>query len=63
MKNAHVRAIPAIRTFVAEFSKEAAWGPRGYLVKRGMIAAPAPIRARAAAAARALTPLNPAAIK
>jgi len=63
VKNAHVRAIPAIRAYITEFTKEAAWGPQGYLVKRGMIAAPAPIRARAAAAARALTPLNPAEIK
>ena len=63
VKNAHVRAIPAIRAFITEFTKEAAWGPQGYLVKRGMIAAPAPIRAKAAAAARALTPLNPAEIK
>jgi len=63
VKNAHVRAIPAIKAYVAEFTKESAWGPGGYLVKRGMIAAPAPIRAKSAAAARALTPLNPAEIK
>ena len=63
VKNAHVRAIPAIKAYVAEFTKEAAWGPGGYLVKRGMIAAPTPIRAKSAAAARALTPLNPAEIK
>ena len=60
VKNAHVRAIPAIKAYVAEFTKEAAWGKGGYLVKRGMIAAPDAIRARSAAAARALTPLNPA---
>ena len=63
VKNAHVRAIPAIKAYVAEFTKEAAWGPGGYLVKRGMIAAPTPIRAKSAAAARALTPLNPAEVK
>ena len=63
VKNAHVRAIPAIKAYVAEFTKDAAWGPGGYLVKRGMIAAPAAIRAKNAAAARALTPLNPAEIK
>lgn len=60
VKNAHVRAIPAIKAYVAEFTKEAAWGKGGYLVKRGMIAAPDAIRAKSAAAARALTPLNPA---
>ncbi len=60
VKNAHVRAIPAIKAFITEFTKDAAWGKGGYLVKRGMIAAPDAIRARSAAAARALTPLNPA---
>ncbi len=63
VKNAHVRAIPSIRAYVAEFTKETTWGPTGYLVKRGMIAAPTPIRSKAAAIAKALTPLNPAAIK
>ena len=63
VKNAHVRAIPAIKAYVAEFTKDAAWGPGGYLVKRGMIAAPAAVRAKSAAAARALTPLNPAEVK
>jgi len=63
VKNAHVRAIPAIKGFVGEFSKETTWGPKGYLVRRGMIAAPDAIRAKSAAAARAFTPLNPAEIK
>jgi phosphate transport system substrate-binding protein len=63
VKNAHVRAIPSIKTFVAEFTKEAASGPNGYLVKRGMIAAPTPVRAKAAAAGRMMTPLNPKTIK
>jgi phosphate transport system substrate-binding protein len=63
VKNAHVRAIPAIKAYVAEFTKEAAWGKGGYLVKRGMIAAPDAIRAKSAAAARALTPLDPAEVK
>ena len=63
VKNAHVRAIPSIKAYIAEFTKEAASGPKGYLVKRGMIAAPTPIRTKAATAARLLTPLNPAAIK
>jgi len=58
IKNAHVGAIPAIKAYVAEFTKEAAWGRNGYLVKRGMIAAPDAIRAKSAAAARALTPLD-----
>ena len=63
VKNAHVRAIPSIKAYIAEFTKEAAWGKGGYLVKRGMIAAPDAIRAKSAAAARALTPLDFAAVK
>ena len=63
VKNAHVRAIPAIKAYVAEFTKETTWGPNGYLVRRGMISAPDAVRAKNAAAARSLTPLNPAEIK
>lgn len=63
VKNAHVRAIPAIKAFVAEFTKETTWGPNGYLVRRGMISAPDALRAKNAAAARGFTPLNPAEIK
>ena len=63
VKNAHVRAIPAIKAFVAEFTKETTWGPTGYLVKRGMIAAPDSVRAKFAAAARGLAPLDFASIK
>jgi len=63
VKNAHVRAIPAVKAYAAEFTKETAWGPNGYLVRRGMIAAPDAVRAKSAATARALTPLDPASIK
>jgi phosphate transport system substrate-binding protein len=63
VKNAHARAIPSIRAYVAEFTKEAAWGKGGYLVQRGLIAAPDAVRARNAQAARALAPLNLALVK
>jgi phosphate transport system substrate-binding protein len=63
VKNAHVRAIPAIRSFIAEFTQEATWGKGGYLARRGLIASPDVVRARTAASARALTPLDPKAIK
>jgi len=63
VKNAHARAIPAIRAFVAEFTKESAMGPKGYLIQLGLIAAPNGVRARSQAAARTLTPLNLASIK
>ena len=63
VKNAHAGAIPAIRAFVAEFSKESAIGPNGYLRPLGLIAAPQGIRARSQAAARSLAPLNFASLK
>ncbi len=56
VKNAHVRAIPAIRAFVAEFTKESAMGPNGYLHTAGLVAAPTGVRARGQQAARTLTP-------
>ena len=63
VKNAHVRAIPAIRAYVAEFARETTWGKGGYLSRRGLIAAPDAIRAKSAAAAQAMTPLDPATVK
>ena len=63
VKNAHVGAIPAVRAFVAEFTKESAFGPSGYLRQAGMIAAPTQVRARSQQAARGLAPLNFASLK
>jgi phosphate transport system substrate-binding protein len=63
IKNAHVGAIPSIRAFVAEFTKESAFGPRGYLRQAGLIAAPNQVRARSQVAARSLAPLNFAGLK
>ena len=63
VKNAHVGAIPAIRAFVAEFTKESAFGPNGYLRQAGMIASPTQVRARSQFSARGLAPLNFASLK
>ena len=63
VKNAHVRAIPAIRAFVAEMTKESAIGPKGYMLAGGLVAAPAGIRARSQQAARTLTPVKFAELK
>jgi phosphate transport system substrate-binding protein len=63
VKNAHARAIPAIRAFVAEFTKESAIGPRGYLLQHGLVAAPNNVRARSQMAARSLAPMNFASLK
>ena len=63
VKNAHARAIPAIRAFVAEFTKESAMGPNGYLKNLGLVASPNNVRARSQQAARGLVPLNLASVK
>jgi phosphate transport system substrate-binding protein len=63
VKNAHVAAIPALRAFVAEFTKESAFGPHGYLLRAGLIAAPTNVRARSQQLARNLAPLNLASLK
>jgi len=63
VKNAHANAIPGIKQFVAEFSKDSTWGPKGYLVQRGLIASPNAERTKAAAAARGLAPVAFATLK
>jgi phosphate transport system substrate-binding protein len=64
IKNAHANAIPAVRAFAAEFTKESTFGPNGYLRRQGgMIAAPNNVRARSQQAARGLSPLNLASLK
>ncbi len=56
VKAAHLDAVPGLRGFVAEYAS--AWNPGGYLVRRGLIAAPADVRAKALATAAALTPMD-----
>lgn len=63
IKNAHAGAIPAVRAFAAEFTKESAFGPSGYLRKSGLISAPNAIRAKSQVAARTLRPLNLSSVK
>ena len=63
IKNAHAGAIPAVRAYAAEFTKESAFGPNGYLLRAGLISAPTPIRAHSQQAARGLKPLNLASLK
>jgi len=63
VKNAHVGAVPAVKAFVAEFTKESAFGPNGYLRRAGLIASPTKVRARSQMAARSLPPLNLASLK
>ncbi|HJQ17233.1 MAG TPA: substrate-binding domain-containing protein [Allosphingosinicella sp.] len=63
VKNAHAAAIPGIRQFVAEFTKESTWGRGGYLARRGMISSPDNVRAAAARTARELAPVAFASLK
>ena len=63
LKNAHAGAIPAIRAYAAEFTKESAFGPKGYLLSGGLVSSPTAVRARAQQAARTLTPMNFGALK
>jgi len=61
VKSAHLRAIPGLREFVAEYAN--GWNPGGYLMRRGMILSPDAVRAANARAAIALMPLDPAGLK
>ncbi len=63
VKPAHVRAVRGLREFLLEYSKESTWGPKGYLVRRGLVASPTATRAKNADIARTLAPLDPAAVK
>jgi phosphate transport system substrate-binding protein len=61
IKKAHLRAIPGLQKFLEVYAT--LWDRDGPLVKRGLIAAPDAIRARAADVVRTGTPLNPAELK
>jgi phosphate transport system substrate-binding protein len=61
VKAAHLAAIKGLKDYVAEFAS--AWGPDGYLKKRGMVVAPAAVRETSAAIIRDMKPLDPATLK
>ena len=63
VKNAHLKAIPGIRQFTAEYAKDSTFGPRGYLLQYGLLASPDASRKRAAAFATTMTPMNNAGLK
>ena len=58
VKNAHVKSIPGIREYVAEFMSENAIGDEGYLADRGLIPAPKTEREKFRTDARNLTELK-----
>ncbi|HWW63341.1 MAG TPA: PstS family phosphate ABC transporter substrate-binding protein [Sphingomonadaceae bacterium] len=61
VKSAHLAAIPGLKAFIAEYAS--AWGPDGYLRRRGLVVAPEDVRQENVAIATNLTPLDPATIK
>jgi len=58
VKKSHVGTIPGITEYLAEFTSEKAWGPEGYLADKGMIPMPDDERAKYAADAKALKPME-----
>jgi phosphate transport system substrate-binding protein len=58
VKKAHVGQIPGIKEYVAEFTSDKAWGPKGYLADKGLIAMPDAMRKSEAANAAALGDLK-----
>ena len=54
----HMRAVKGMKEFLAEYTKESVWGPGGMLSKRGLVAEPTAVRAKYAAVAKNLTPLD-----
>ncbi len=63
VKNQHVRAVPGLKEYLAEFTKESTWGKGGYLSRIGLIPAPDAVRQKSAAAAATLTPLDASTVK
>lgn len=59
VKAQHVRAIRGMREFLDEFTSEHAWGPGGYLKRRGLIPSPEAVRIENRQRAEQLTPLKP----
>lgn len=61
VKASHLNVIRGLKDYVAEFAS--AWGPDGYLKKRGMVVAPANVREANAAIVKDMKPLDPATLR
>lgn len=57
VKKAHMDRVPGLNQYLAEFSSEKAWGPKGYLAKKGLVSMTASERAGYAQIARDLKPM------
>jgi len=55
VKKAHLGLVPGLNEYVAEFTSPQAWGPEGYLAKRGLVPMPDAERMRYAQVASSLT--------
>jgi phosphate transport system substrate-binding protein len=62
VKAQHVPAVRGMREFLIEYSRDSTWGRQGYLSRKGLVAATDDVRARFAAVARDLTPLDEASV-
>ena len=58
VKDAHVKSIPGMLDYVAEFTSEKAWGPDGYLAAKGLIPLPDAERKKSREWAMTLTPMT-----
>ena len=58
MKKAHVRAVPGMKEYIAEFTSDRAWGEDGYLADKGMIPMPEDEREKYGHDAKNLIPLQ-----
>ncbi|MBL0117302.1 MAG: substrate-binding domain-containing protein [Sphingomonadales bacterium] len=61
IKAAHLKSIRGLKEFAAEYA--AAWGPDGYLKKKGMVISPDDVRAKNAEIVKAMTLLDPSTLK
>ncbi len=61
IKAAHLKSIRGLKEYAAEYA--AAWGPDGYLKKKGMVISPEDVRARNADIVKAMSLLDPSTLK
>jgi phosphate transport system substrate-binding protein len=60
VKAQHVPAVRGMREFLAEYARESTWGRGGYLSRKGLVAAPEPVRKAGEAVARSLAVMDAA---
>ena len=58
VKKAHVKSIPGIREYLAEFTQDKTWGSDGYLADKGLIPMPQKEREEFASAVKSLKTIN-----